>query len=551
MLVQPMTDYRSLIASYSRPGSPETFNYCDVIATYAQDRSREAMIWANDRGEERNFTFADVDAESCRIADVLRTRGVGKGDRVLVMLPRIPEWQFTMLAVFRLGAIAIPSLTMLQPKDLEYRLELATPKAVVTTGREVSKFDGLLVRDEARLFVPDESGDPVGWEDLAKAAASARGNVPAEPMRADEGSIIYFTSGSTGMPKGVEHSAYFARSFYEVAAYWLDLNEQSKNDTVWCTADTGWSLCATGVLIGPWLAGVRVFFYDGPFDAAKRLQLMEKYGITVYLAAATEYRHLVAQKIEDYDLSRLRLSATAGESLDATTLRGWMERAGCRMHEAYGQTESLMTIANYPGTEIRPGSMGLPFPGSRINVISQETHEVAPQGEVGMVAIKMPTKDLMLGYWKDSAKTSECFVENAKDERWFVTGDLASKDKDGYFWYAGRNDDVINAAGYRIGPTEVEAVVMDHSAVRECACIASPDQERGFVVKAFIVLNDGFTGSPSLMEEIKNFVKSRTAPYKYPRKIEFVDTLPMTPSGKIRRNVLRELEAKRCLESAK
>jgi len=271
----------------------------------------------------------------------------------------------------------------------------------------------------------------------------------------------------------------------------------------------------------------------------------------VYLAAATEYRQLVAQKIEDYDLSRLRLSATAGESLDAPTLRGWMERAGCRLHEAYGQTESLMTIANYLGTEIRPGSMGLPLPGSPINVISQETHEVAPPGEIGMVAIKMPTKDLMLGYWKDPTKTSECFVENAKEERWFVTGDLASKDEDGYFWYAGRNDDVINAAGYRIGPTEVEAVVMDHRAVRECACIASPDKERGHVVKAFIVLNDDFTGSASLMEEIKNFVKSRTAAYKYPRKVEFVDTLPMTPSGKIRRNVLRELEAKRYLESAK
>lgn len=544
MLAEPLTDYPSLFKTYTQPQSPELFNFCDLIAAYAEDPAREALVWVNESGEDRRFTFAEVDAESRRIADVLKAAGIAKGDRVLVMLPRIPEWQFTMLAIFRLGAIAIPCLTMQQPKDLEYRINLTDPKAVVAQKGDTEKFDGLLANDRLRFFVDYGAGSAAGgWENLQTLAAPMKGECPAEPMRRDEGCILYFTSGSTGLPKAVLHSSHFAYAFQEVAAYWLDLNEQSKDDTVWCTADTGWSLCATGTLIGPWLAGMRVLFYDGPFDAAKRLEIIERYEVTVFLAAATEYRHLILADIEHRDLSRLRLSATAGESLDAPTLRSWMDRAGCRLHEAYGQTECFMTVGNFQATEIRPGSMGLPFPGSSVNVISPHTHELSFPDEIGLVAIRMPTNNLMLGYWGAPEKTKERFVTNALGETWFVTGDQAKRDQDGYLWYAGRDDDIINTAGYRVGPAEVESVVQDHPAVRECAAVASPDVERGVVIKVFAILNEGYTASDDLVGEIKSFVKVRTAPYKYPRKIEFVAELPMTPTGKIRRDVLRQREA--------
>ncbi len=344
------------------------------------------------------------------------------------------------------------------------------------------------------------------------------------------------------MPKGVLHSAYFPRAYLECSAYWFDLNEQGRNDLMWGTADTGWSFSLTSTLVGPWLAGVRTLTYDGPFDPRERLRIIEAYGVTVFAAAASEFRQILGQKIEDFDLGRLRLSATAGESLDGPTVKGWMQRAGCRIHEAYGQTEALMVIANYPCCEIRPGAMGLPLPGLPIDVISEETFTALPAGQVGHVAIRMPMEGMMLGYWQDPERTESCFTTNAAGERWYISGDLARKDADGYFWYEGRSDDVINTAGYRVGPAEVEGAVMAHPAVKECAAVASPDAERGEVIKAFVVLHAGHEGSPELAREIQDFVKRETAPYKYPRRIAFIDDLPKTVTGKIRRKELRDRE---------
>ena len=491
------------------------------------------------------MTCAEISEGSKRIAAVLKERGVGRGDRVLVMLPRIPEWQMAMLAVFRIGAIAIPCITMLTAKDLDYRIAATSPAAVVTVDGETAKFDGLLEDGVARFSLPYPQPAPrAGWLDLVALVGQVSSDVATEAMRPDEGSILYFTSGSTGQPKGVLHSAFFPRAFYEVSAYWFDLNTQSRDDTMWGTADTGWSFSATSTLIGPWLAGVRAVTYDGRFDAEKRLELLARYGVTHYAAAASEFRWLLGERLEDYDLSKLRLTVTAGEALDGPTAEGWMRRAGCRIHEAYGQTEALMMIANYPVTEIRPGSMGLPLPGMPVEVIGETSHEVLNPGEVGQVALKMPVEGMMLGYWDAPEKTEACYVIDAKGERWYITGDLARRDADGYFWYEGRADDVINTAGYRVGPAEVESAVMAHEAVKECAAVASPDADRGLVVKAFVVLHDGVAATADLAGDIQDFVKSLTAPYKYPRKIEFIAELPKTVTGKVRRKELRDREAR-------
>lgn len=541
MLLPPLEDYGRDAAAYLRPPAPETFNFCDIIDGYAADPAREALIWLNAEGQERRLTFDQISTGSRRMAAVLRAQGVGRGDRVLIMLPRIPEWQMAMLAAFRIGAIAIPCITMLTPKDLDYRIRATRPRAIVTIPSQTAKFAGI-AGDAARLAVPYGPGAAPDWTDLVALAAEQSSDIATEAMRPEDGALIYFTSGSTGMPKGVLHSAYFPRAYLECSAYWFDLNEQDRDDLMWGTADTGWSFSLTSTLVGPWLAGVRTLTYDGPFDPRERLRIMEAYGVTVFAAAASEFRQILGQKVEDFDLRRLRLSATAGESLDGPTAKGWMQRAGCRIHEAYGQTEALMVIANYPCCEIRPGAMGLPLPGLPLDVIGEETLAPLPAGEVGHVAIRMPMEGMMLGYWQDPSKTEGCFANTAAGERWYITGDLARKDADGYFWYEGRSDDVINTAGYRVGPAEVEGAVMAHPAVKECAAVASPDVERGEVIKAFIVLHDGHEGSPELAREIQEFVKRETAPYKYPRRIAFIDSLPKTVTGKIRRKELRDGE---------
>jgi len=542
MLLPTLEDYARDAAAYRRPPAPETFNYCDIIDGYAEDPTREALIWLNAAGAERRLTFAEISEGSKRMASVLRAQGVGRGDRVLIMLPRLPEWQMAMLAAFRLGAIAIPCITMLTAKDLAYRIEATEPRALITIPAETGKFAGL-APDAARLVVPYGPGVAEGWQDLVAQAAEASPQIATEAMRPDEGALLYFTSGSTGQPKGVLHSAYFPRAYLECSAWWFDLNEQRAEDLMWGTSDTGWSFSLTATLVGPWLAGVRTLTYDGPFDPKERLRIMAKYGVTVFAAAASEFRQMLGQEIEAHDLSRLRLSATAGEALDGPTARNWMRRAGCRIHEAYGQTEALMVVANYPAAEIRPGAMGLPLPGLPIEVISEENYRPLGPGQVGHVAIRMPMEGMMLGYWRAPEKTEACFVTDAEGQRWYISGDLARKDDDGYFWYEGRSDDVINTAGYRVGPAEVESAVMAHPAVKDCAAVASPDAERGEVVKAFIVLHEGHAPGAELAREIQDFVKRETAPYKYPRRIEFIEALPRTTTGKVRRKDLRDREA--------
>lgn len=543
MLLPPLENYAEFLAHYRRPDL-ETFNYVDVIETYAQDPTRLALIWCNEAGDEQRLTFKHLSERSAALAHLLVESGVKRGDRVLIMFPRSPEWAIACLAALRIGAVMISCVTMLQPKDIQYRINVAEPAAFIVDGHQTSKFEGL--EDGGAVRVAYGAVD--GWLNWEAESAPRPSTFANAQLPWDAPATIYFTSGSTGLPKGVVHGAHFAHYLKEVSAYWLDLNAQSCDDIFWCTADTGWALAATGWLVGPWVAGVTMFVYDGPFDAAKRLTLLKHYGVTVFCAPATELRWIVALAEERFDLSALRLTVSTGEMLDPATAQRWMAKTGARLHEAFGQTESFMTIANMVGQDIRPGSMGLAVPGFDLQILDQDSLEICLPDAVGHIAIRQPTRAMMLEYWRDPAKTAEVFRE-ANGTRWYITGDLARRDTKGYFYYEGRADDVINSSGYRIGPGEVEAALIEHPAVKDCAAVGSPDLQRGEIVKAFIILNDNWKEAvtEALIAELQDHVKKVTAPYKYPRLIAFVDDLPRTPTGKVRRKTLRDHEYARAI----
>jgi len=353
----------------------------------------------------------------------------------------------------------------------------------------------------------------------------------------EEPATIYYTSGTTGSPKGVTHAVRAIHAWRWQAKYWTDLGP---GDLMWCTADTGWSKAGTSVLYGPWSMGAGVLFHDGAFDPARRLELLEKHRVTVFCAAATELRRLVYEDVSARDLSALRHTVSAGEALNPEVAQRWAEATGRPVHEGYGQTETLMSVHNYPGLPQKPGSMGLPLPGYEIAIMDEDGTRKASD-DAGMLAIKLPNPNFMLGYWREPERTREQIVE-ADGTEWWLTGDAAHMDADGYVLFHGRSDDVISSAGYRIGPSEVENALLEHPAVQECAAVASPDPERGEVVKAFVVLAAGHEASDALVAEIQEHCKRLTAPYKYPRRVEFVDELPKNVAGKILRKELKARE---------
>ena len=357
-------------------------------------------------------------------------------------------------------------------------------------------------------------------------------------VAAEEPAIMYYTSGSTGYPKGVLHSARGLFTWRYSASHWLDLGPA---DRIWCTADTGWSKAGTSVLFGPWSQGATSFLYDGPFIAGERLELLSKYRVNVYCAPATELYRIVQEDISSHDLSALRRTVSAGEAMNPAVAEKWTAATGMGVAEAYGQTETLMIALTLAGSDIRVGSMGVSAPGSVLGIIDDEGRELE-DGAAGHIALALPNPQLMLGYWNDPERTEGSFVEGPGG-RWFITGDLGHRDAEGYFWYHGRSDDVINSAGYRIGPVEVENAIIEHDAVLECAVIGAPHEERGEVVKACLVLKEGYEPGDELAREIQDHVKQVTAPYKYPRIVEFRPALPKGPTGKILRRALRD-EAK-------
>ncbi|TDR93819.1 acyl-CoA synthetase [Enterovirga rhinocerotis] len=525
--------YADLCAGF-RWEVPETFNFgTDVVDRWARERDGPALIWSNEAGEERRLSYSDVAALTDRFANVLRSHGIAKGDRVLVMMPRRPEWMIAMVGAMKIGAVPIPCIEMLTARDVGYRVEHAEARAVVCRAEHVGKFDAVAEAVPVRVAL----GGASGWLDWEDEMAAASPTCEPERVAADDPAVMYYTSGSTGHPKAIVHAARAVFAWRGSAIYWLDLKP---GDRMWCTADTGWSKAGTSILFGPWSCGACSVLYDGPFSATERLKLLERRQVTVFCAPGTELSRLVDEPIASYDLSHLRRTVTSGEALSPAIADRWQAATGVRIDEAYGLTECLMVSLNYPGEEVRYGSMGRPSPGVDLDVVSPSGERLAV-GQEGDVALLTPHPQLMLAYWGEPDRLAASLREGPEG-RWFLTGDRAERDGDGYLWYRGRSDDVISSAGYRIGPLEVENALLEHEAVQICAVVGSPDIERGEIVKAFVVLRQGFESSPALTKALQDHVKSVTAPYKYPRAIEYTSALPTTATGKIRRRDLRDRE---------
>jgi medium-chain acyl-CoA synthetase len=515
---------------------PEEFNFGALVDAWATDRSRVALYWENEAGATARLTFWDVKQATNRMMNALDGLGVGRGDPVMVMLPRIPAWQTVVIGGLKLGALVIPCTASLRAKDIAYRARHSGAKAIVTSVEQVPEVERALADLPGPSVRLAFGGAPAGWHDLdAVLARASSGGVPAR-TRSDEPALCFYTSGTTKDPKAVLHAHRYPFAHRYTGEYWLDLQ---RADLHWTTSDTGWAKAAYGVLFGPWMNGVPVFMFDGRFDPARELDLLARYEISVFCAPPTEYRLLVKEDLSGRRLPRLRHCTGAGEPLNPEVIHAWHDRFGLLVHDGYGQTETILLAANVPGLPIRPGSMGKPFPGHDLRVIGEEGEEL-PAGEVGDLALRGTPPSLFVEYWKDPEATA-----SSRRGEWYLTGDRARRDEDGYLWFVGRADDVIISAGYRIGPFEVESALLEHPAVVESAVVASPDAVRGEIVKAFVVLRPGHEPGDELARALQDHVKRVTAPYKYPRAIEFVDALPKTVSGKIRRVELRNRERQR------
>ena len=459
---------------------------------------------------------------AARWAGLLRSRGVSSGDRVLVLVGKTPEWHAVMLAALKVGAVAIPCSEMLRAKDLDFRVRHSGARLLVADPGSRGEVEAMAEQPEVVYVGESELGEP-------------------DPVTADtaagEPAFILYTSGTTKDPKGVVHTHRYTWAKRAQAERWLDAKP---DDLVWCTAGTGWAKSIWNVLLGPWSCGAAVVLHEGGFDPEERCRLIEALGATVLCQAPTEYRLMAKlDGLSGHDLSRVRHMVSAGEPLNPEVIRVFEEAFGRTIHDGYGQTENTLLVGNYPGAEIRPGSMGLPAPGYDVRVIDFDGRE-APPGEEGDIALRGDAPALFAGYWNAPEETAAVYRGE-----WYVTGDRAVRDEDGYLWFTGRADDVILSAAYRIGPFEVESALLEHPAVAESAVVGKPDPDRGQIVKAFVVLRPGWDADAGLVSELQDHCKRVTAPYKYPREIEFAEELPKTRSGKIRRVELRKLEEER------
>lgn len=514
---------------------PRSFNFGrDVVDAQAAADDRLALLCTSDTAPATRYRFSDIARLSSRYAHALRRAGVQAGDRVLVQLPRIAEWHIVLTACTKLGAVPVPCIEMLTDHDVRYRAEHCTAMAVVTTPLHVRKYAGCRgIRVRACIGVAP------GWIDLPAEAARESDDIVCADMPIESPAVMYYTSGSSGLPKGVTHAARALYAWRHSAVYWQALGP---GELMWCTADTGWSKSGTGSLFAPWGAGSAVMFHNGGFDATRRLELLAEHRVTVFCAAATEFRQLVQLEVASHDLSSLRLCVSAGESVNPELVVRWKHLSGVDLLDGYGQTETLMVILNYPCMPLKPGSMGKPIPGTEFEIID-DAGDALPPNRVGHIAMSLPNPQFMLGYWNEHDRTQAGIASTPRGERW-LTGDMGYRDIEGYFFYAGRADDIISSAGYRIGPMEVENALMQHPDVVEVAVIGKRDSERGEIVKAFVVLRRGVEANSELKVELQEFVKRTTAPYKYPREIEFRGELPKSAAGKLLRRVLRDAEAR-------
>ena len=526
---------------------PEHFNFgYDVVDAWAaQQPGKRALCWTNDQGSHREYTFADIKRYSDQTASFFQSLGIGRGDKVMLILKRRVEFWFSIVALHKLGAVVIPATHLLTKKDIVYRNNSAGIKMIVAAGEQV-------ILDHIQAAVPESptlerlvsvgSLYPEGWENFQQGIEKAPAFVrPAHVNDNDDICIMYFTSGTSGEPKMVAHDFTYPIGHIITAKYWHNLNENSLHLTV---ADTGWGKAVWGKLYGQWFVGACVFVYDHEkFAAADILKMIEQYHITSFCAPPTIYRFLIREDMAAYDLSSLTYCTVAGEPLNPSVYDTFYKNTGIKLREGFGQTETTMTIGTFPWMEPKPGSMGVPNPAYDMDLLTADGR-VAEEGEQGEIVFhtdKGRPCGLFKEYYRDPARTREVYHDNL-----YHTGDVAWRDQDGYFWFVGRTDDVIKSSGYRIGPFEVESALMTHPAVVECAITGVPDEIRGQVVKATIVLAKEYRDADkeALTKEIQHHVKVTTAPYKYPRVVEFVDELPKTISGKIRRVQIRKGDQK-------
>jgi acetyl-CoA synthetase/medium-chain acyl-CoA synthetase len=533
-----VADYESLYRDF-RWEVPAHFNFGDEIGRYAADPRRVAILWEDQQGRRTRLTFADIRAQSNRVANVLAGSGVARGDPVMLVLPRVTLWQAAYIGALKAGALVIPCTSMLREKDLAYRANHSGARAIIASHECATMISDLKNQCPALKHFFIAGSSRTGWESLQESMQAASDTFAPARTRSSEPAICYYTSGTTKEPKAVLHSHGYTWAHRFTGSYWLD---SRPGEVHWTTSDTGWAKAAYGVLFGPWMNGITTFMYNGRFDPNKQLELLARYRVNTFCAPPTEYRILVKENLTKHEFPKLRHCTGAGEPLNPEVIDIWRKHFGLTIHDGYGQTETTLLAANLPGMEVRAGSMGKPFPGHDVRVVDANLNDAAA-GEVGEIAVRVKPQrppSIFLEYWKNPDETAAAFKGD-----YYLTGDEATRDADGYLWFVGRADDVIISAGYRIGPFEVESALLEHAAVMESAVVASPDADRGSIVKAFVKLRAGAEPTEALKQELQEHVKRTTAPYKYPREIEFVDDLPKTVSGKIRRVELRKAEEAR------
>lgn len=522
---------------------PENFNFgYDIVDAWAaEEPDKNALLWTNDKGEHHQYTYAELKKYTDMTASYFQSLGIGHGDMVMLVLKRRYEFWYSIIALHKLGAVVIPATHLLTKKDIVYRCKAADIKMIVAAGEDVITkhiIDAMPDSPSVEKLVSVGPEIPEGFEDFHKGIENAAPFVkPEHPNTNDDISLMYFTSGTTGEPKMVAHDFTYPLGHIVTASYWHNLHKDSLHLTI---ADTGWGKTVWGKLYGQMIAGANIFVYDHekftPYEILKKIQ---DYHITSLCAPPTIYRFLIREDFSQFDLSSLEYCTTAGEALNCSVYETFKELTGIRLMDGFGQTETTLTLATSPWMDPKPGSMGVPNPQYDIDLLTPDGRS-AEDGEQGQIVIRTD-KGKPLGLFKEYYRD-----QNLTDEAWhdgiYYTGDVAWRDEDGYFWFVGRADDVIKSSGYRIGPFEVESALMTHPAVVECAITGVPDEIRGQVVKATIVLAASYKGKegPELIKELQDHVKRVTAPYKYPRVIEFVEELPKTISGKIRRVEIRE-----------
>ena len=526
---------------------PENFNFAfDVVDEIAlKSPQKIAMVWCNDLGEELIFTFADMKKYSDKAANFFQSAGIKKGDQVMLILKRRYEFWFCTLALNKIGAITIPATHLLSTKDIIYRNNAADIKMIVCVPEAEVIHHVEEAESKSQSFkvkaVVGENRE--GWLNLSEGIERSSENF-SRPVgnlstKNDDIMLLYFTSGTTGMPKMVNHNFIYPLGHILTAKYWQNVIDNGLHFTV---ADTGWAKSAWGKIYGQWLSGSAVMTFDfDKFIPKNLMDVIVKYKVTTFCAPPTIYRFLIKEDLSKFDLSALKYCVVAGEPLNPEVYKQFFDATGIRLMEGYGQTEMTVSLATYSWMEPKPGSMGRPSPGYTIDLVDEDGNscEVGEEGQIVIYTDKSVPVGMFNGYYRDEILTKKVWHDGI-----YYTGDMAWRDEDGYYWFVGRADDVIKSSGYRIGPFEVESALMEHPAVLECAITAVPDPDRGQVVKATIILTKNYTASDELAKELQEHVKRVTAPYKYPRIVEFVSELPKTISGKIRRVQIREEDKK-------